>query len=265
MAGIAPFIQLGSGLLFVNPNGSNLAANVTPFRPWTIQDFELTVKGKIQKLQGQYNTAEDIARVDQDWAFKFTMGRVDFFALNQMFYSDVSAGGGHVVNAIFQATVPATPGPYTLTIAPPSSGTFYADLGVEYTGAFTGRFIKGAPSATAGIYSVVPSTGVYTFASADQGASIQISYSYTIASTPGTGYQANGQFQGWGPALDIWVYDNYQAGALAKSNGTIHLTTAKLGEVSYSNKRDNYSMCAISGECCMGNSGLIAEFYSALG
>jgi hypothetical protein len=264
MSGIAPLIQLGTGILFINPSGSNLPSNVTPFRPFTIQDFELTVKGKIQKLMGQYNTAENLGRVDQDFSFKFNMGRQDWFALNQMFYADTFAGGGHVVQVLETHTVPAT-GPYTITVAPPSSGTFYQDLAVEYLGAFGGRFVKGTPSATAGVYSVVESTGVFTFASGDASAAIQISYAYTIATTPGTGYQVNGQFQGWAPALDMWLYDNYKGNFLATSNGTIHLTNGMLAETGYANKRDNYSMSAISGECAMNNAGLIAEFYSALG
>jgi|ERR1700722_217940 len=264
MSGIAPFIQVGTGVIFVNPSGGNLASNVTPFRPFTIQNFDLTVKGKVQKLMGQYNTAENLARVDQEFSFKFEMGRVDFFALNQMFYADTFAGGGHVVQVTEQHTVPAT-SPYTITIAPPSSGTFYQDLAVEYAGAFGARFVKGTPSATAGIYSVVETTGVFTFASGDASAAIQISYAYTIASTPGTGYQANGQFQGWCPALDLWVYENYKGNYLATANGTIHLTNAVLAEIGYSHKRDNYEMCSISGECAMNNSGLIAEYYSALG
>ena len=238
-------------------------------RPFTIQDFDLTVKGKVQKLMGQYNMAENLARVDQDFAFKFSMGRQDWFALNQMFYADVFAPGGHVVQVTETHAVPGS-GPYTITVAPPSSGTFYVDLAVEYatsatqSAAFGARFVKGTPSATAGVYSVVESTGVFTFASGDAGAFVQISYAYTLT-TPGTGYQVNGQFQGWCPSLDLWIYDNYKGNYLATANGTIHLTTAVLSEVGYSNKRDNYSMCAISGECSMNGSGLVAEFYSALG
>ena len=264
MSGIAPFIQLGTGILLVNPNGGNLASNVTPFRPFTVQDFELTVKGKIQKLMGQYNSAEDIARIDTDWAFKFSMGRADFFALNQMFYADTFAGGGHVAQWNEQKTIPSSVA-YTVTVTPPSSGTFLTELAVEYAGAFGGRFTRVATPTVVGTYSVVESTGVFTFFSGDAAAAIQISYAYTIAATPGTGYQANGQIQGYGPALELWIYDNYKAGSLATSNGTIRLLNCKLSEVSYSNKRDNYSMCAISGECAMSNSGLIAEFYSALG
>ena len=75
---------------------------------YTVQDFELTVKGKIQKLQGLYNVAEDIAKVDQDVQFKFSMGRRDFFALNQMYYSDTYAAGGDIAQVTEAHTVPAS-------------------------------------------------------------------------------------------------------------------------------------------------------------
>jgi hypothetical protein len=263
MSGIAPYIVVGTGYLFAVPSGGNLASNATPLRPFTVQDFELTVKGKIQKLQGLYNVAEDIAKVDQDVQFKFSMGRRDFFALNQMYYSDTFAAGGDIAAVLEAHTIPGS-STYTVTIAPPGSGTFVQELAVEYAGAFGGRFIKVASVTAVGQYSVVESTGVFTFFSGDASAKIQISYEYLSAAT-GTQYQFNGQIQGFGPSLQLFLYDPYIAGTLAAANGTIALTNAKLSEVSYQNSRDNYGKCQISGEAAMNNAGLVSTFYSALG
>ena len=263
MSGIQPYIVVGTGYLFAVPSGGNLAANASPLRPYTVQDFELTVKGKIQKLQGLYNVAEDIAKVDQDVQFKFSMGRRDFFALNQMYYSDTYAAGGDIAQVTEAHTVPASSA-YTVTVTPPGSGTFVQELAVEYAGAFGGRFVKVTSVTAVGQYSVTESTGVFTFYSSDASAKVQISYEYSLAST-GTQYNFNGQIQGYGPSLELFLYDPYIAGSLAQANGTIQLTNAKLSEVGYSNKRDNYGMCAISGEAAMNNSGLVATFYSALG
>ncbi len=72
------------------------------------------------------------------------------------------------------ATIPAS-GPYTIQ-ASQSLGTFLADLGVVY--ASTGVALTLVPSAPAvGQYSV-NATGLYTFAAADQGAAISLSYTH---------------------------------------------------------------------------------------
>ena len=79
------------------------------------------------------------------------------------------------------ATVPAT-GPYNINITPPG-GSWSQDDGVAYANgtAFT-SIRSGTP--TAGQYLITPSealpgTVVYTFAAADEGQAITISYSYT--------------------------------------------------------------------------------------
>lgn len=72
-------------------------------------------------------------------------------------------------------TIPTTP--YQVTPTPPNSGTFYQDWGVMYTGTYT-PLKRVANSPTQGQYSV--SGGVYTFAAADTGASVFLSYEYSV-------------------------------------------------------------------------------------
>ena len=71
-------------------------------------------------------------------------------------------------------TIPATPGPYTVTVT--NSASFIQDLGVTKAGVAMTAVVS-AP--TTGQYSVA--AGVYTFAAADQTAAIIITYRYTIA------------------------------------------------------------------------------------
>jgi hypothetical protein len=73
-------------------------------------------------------------------------------------------------------TIPATPGPYTITTV--QAATFTEDLGVTKAGV---PMTKVASAPTAGQYSVNIATGVYTFAAADQNQAVVIRYRYRIA------------------------------------------------------------------------------------
>lgn len=76
---------------------------------------------------------------------------------------------------ITQATsIPATPGPYTVTVT--NSATFAQDGGVSFVGG--AALVLAASAPAAGQYSFVAATGVYTFNAADQGKSIAITYTY---------------------------------------------------------------------------------------
>jgi hypothetical protein len=74
------------------------------------------------------------------------------------------------------AAVPAVPGPYAVTAAAPF-GPWASDAGVTYADGAAVAAVAGAPSA--GQYNV--SGGVYTFAAADAGAGVLISYGFIPA------------------------------------------------------------------------------------
>lgn len=73
-------------------------------------------------------------------------------------------------------TVPASPGPYTVTVAAPF-GPWAADGGVTYNNGTALVAVPGAPAA--GQYNV--SSGIYSFAAADAGANVLISYGFIPA------------------------------------------------------------------------------------
>lgn len=82
-------------------------------------------------------------------------------------------------------TIPAM-GPYTVTVT--NAAAFAGDYGVTKAGTPMTK-VTGAPAA--GQYAVNTTTGVYTFAAADAGAAIVITYSYTISSGDYTVRQPN--------------------------------------------------------------------------
>ncbi len=74
------------------------------------------------------------------------------------------------------ATVPAAPGPYTVTVAAPF-GPWASDVGVTSAAGAPLVAVTGPPAATQ--YNV--SGGTYTFAAADAGTNVLISYGYVPA------------------------------------------------------------------------------------
>jgi hypothetical protein len=74
------------------------------------------------------------------------------------------------------ASVPATPGPYNVSAAAPF-GPWASDFGVTYADGSTLTAVTATPGA--GQYNV--SAGIYTFAAADAGAAVLISYGFIPA------------------------------------------------------------------------------------
>jgi hypothetical protein len=74
------------------------------------------------------------------------------------------------------ATVPAAPGPYTIAAAAPF-GPWASDAGVTYGNGIALTAVSGSPAG--GEYAVVG--GVYSFAAADAGAAVLISYGFIPA------------------------------------------------------------------------------------
>jgi hypothetical protein len=87
----------------------------------------------------------------------------------------VSYTAGYAVESE-AASVPAAPGPYNVTVAAPF-GPWASDAGVTYNNDTALVAVAGAPGA--GQYNVA--SGAYTFAAADSGASVLISYGFVPA------------------------------------------------------------------------------------
>jgi hypothetical protein len=255
---MSAYIQFGSGKLFCNANSGNLAANPTPLKALSIQDVSIDISGDIKELKGASQFPDDVAVGDKKGTGKFSIGRKDLSMFNQIFFADVSVTGGVSVVADEPHTIPATP--FTILIAPPSSGVFTTDLGVIY--AATGRALtKVSASPATGQYSVNASTGTYTLASADEGLAITVSYSYTT--TTGATYQVNNQSLGYGPQIEMFLVDTYQP--VSGLYSVIHLYAAKVNKISIGNKRVDYSMPEVDFSYFQNAAGRVIDLYSNVG
>jgi hypothetical protein len=298
-------IQFGIGAIYANPIGGNLATGSTPVQLGIIQDVSIDIDQKLVELRGQSKFPDDVA--PSDMAIKGSAGfaKLDLSTFNNVFFADTITDGGiniannedHAIPAtpfqvttdnaadfetdlgvLYKATglplirneetlvddeshpIPATPFQVVVT----GAATFLRDRGVTDAGVPLTRV---ASSPATGEYSVDSLTGTYTFAAADTGDTVLISYStaaapatghYTVNTTDGiyhfaaadTGLSvlisyefadADGStlkvvnhIQGYGPVFELLIVQNYQ------SDKVLKLHRVRISKMGSPMKRDGY-------------------------
>lgn len=188
--------MFGTGQLFAVPDGGG-----NPLRLGALQDVSVEFSADIKTLHGQSQFPLAVARGKSKVEGKIGTANIDVAAYNEIYFGQTAGvTAGTRRQAINEAgAIPATPGPYTVTVA--NGATFYLDLGVMdvLTGA-TYKQVSGAPAA--GEYSVNQTTGVYTFAAADEGKGVLFNYLYTDAAAGGT-LELTNQLMGLAPYFQL--------------------------------------------------------------
>lgn len=158
-------------------------ANATPVNIGFAQSLNLEISGNLKELFGQNQYPIDVARGTAKITGKINAAVISGLAWNSTFFgASFSTGSLNWANGESQA-IPTTP----FTITAVNAAQFDKDLGV--IAAATGLpMIRVASGPTTGQYSVNESTGVYTFAAADTGKTMLLTYSYKI---PATGQTLN--------------------------------------------------------------------------
>lgn len=197
MPGIQQLGSFGSGVLYATPSG----ANATPIQFGALQDISAELSRSVKMLYGQFQQPLAIGGGELKASLKAKMGYINASLYADVFYGVSKSTGTTKLSANEAGTVPAAT-PYTITVA--NSATFSKDLGVTYAGG--NALTKVASSPAQGQYSV--SAGVYTFAAADAGASVLISYEYTNA-TSGNTISVGTIQQGVQPIITVDLYRGY--------------------------------------------------------
>lgn len=224
----------GTGQLYATPIGGG-----APLRIGALQDVSVEFSGDVKQLFGQYQFPLDVARGKTKIEGKIGTGNIDVSAFNQLFFGQTVTNNSQKVQAINEAaTIPATPGPYTVTAA--NAADFYLDLGAYLVS--TGqalRQVSGAPAD--GEYSVNVATGVYTFNAAQQGAAILLNYIYD-STTAGSGtLNINNQLMGVTPKFQIVASQTYNSQTF-----TMCLYSVVADKLSLPLKQDDYLVSEIS-------------------
>jgi len=202
-------LTFGAGEVFatmIQDAQGNAVTNPTPIRIAGIQESSLSFDGELKEYYGanRYALATAMGKVKTTGKLKAAL--INGLALNTLFFASSLTTG--TMKAIYAdttgSTIPAST-PYTITPTIPNSGTFVADMGVQNSSGQTMTLVTGTP--TTGQYSV--SAGVYTFAAADAGQTVYISFSYTYAVTAAKSIPLNNIPMGTCPKLALSIITSY--------------------------------------------------------
>lgn len=242
-------INFGAGKLIAVP--TNLAdgtaiANPTPVVLGTMQDISLDLSVELKTLYGSKRYPIAVGQGKGKTEIKAKYAEIDGGILGSLFFGKTAAAGIKAAVFDFAATIPATP--FQITIAPPSSGTFVADLGVEFS--TTGvQLTRVASAPAAGQYSLNVATGVYTFASADTGKAVRISYEYSAA-TGGQVWTMTNETMGYTPSFTLLLQNGYDG-----KNLVCKLNRCVSGKLSLPLKSDDFAIYDFDAEAFADSAG----------
>jgi len=250
-------INFGAGKLIAVP--TNLAdgtaiANPTPVILGTMQDISVDLSVEMKSLYGSKRYPIATGQGKGKIEIKAKYAEIDGDILGSLFFGKAATAG--VKAAVFDtaATIPGTP--FQVTIDPPGTGTYAADLGVVV--AATGvQLTRVASSPATGEYSVNTSTGVYTFASADEGDGVLISHEYSD-SAGGQVWTITNEVMGYNPSFTLLLQNSYDG-----KNLVCKLNRAVSGKLGLPLKSDDFAIYDFEAEAfadSAGNIGYICLF-----
>lgn len=241
----------GAGTLIaklnLDANGSTVATP-TPVRLGAMQDVQGDIKFETKKLYGAQQFPLAVGRGKGSLDFKAKVADINASVLGNLLFGTSASTGSRQALIDSPQSVPAST-PFTLTIAPPSSGTFVQDLGVVKTSTGASMTRVATPSA-AGQYSVNESTGVYTFYSSDASAAVLVSYEYTT--TTGQVFTMTNQLMGLAPFFGVVLQEQYQGHVL-----TLKLNQCTSSQLSLPFKNEDFAISDFSFEAMADSAGIV--------
>jgi hypothetical protein len=232
-------IEFGAGVLWgtplLNPDGT-VPTNPTPTKFGILQEVSLNVEFQTKELYGGQQFPAAIGRGQGKITASAKSAQIIGAQWAQLFFGKAYAGGMSMAdyNDNTGQAIPA--GPSTITITPPGSGVFQADLGV--VGADGNPLTKVASAPTTGQYSVNVATGVYTFATADAGQTVFINYQYslTAVNAPKAGnFIVTSDLMGYSPMFAVDLMLTYYGKQL-----TMHLYQVTSSKLALPAKMDDF-------------------------
>lgn len=243
--------QFGSGVLYGVPNAGNLATNPTPQKFGVLQSVHIDFKGDLKKLHGQSQFPVAKARGKIDVSGKASFGTIDPAMLNQLYFGQASTAGMTVMAVDEAGVIPSTP--FQITVL--NAGTFVTDFGVIDTASGIGLERVAAAPAT-GQYSVNATTGVYTFAAADTGKAVKISYTSTSAGAGKTITLSN-QLMGYAPEFRMFLWNTFRG----KRFG-LELYSCTMGQMTLPTKQEDFWVSDITFDAGVDATDVLGKLYS---
>jgi hypothetical protein len=130
---------------------------------------------------------------------------------------------------------------------------------VRYTtGAKAGQpLTKVASAPVAGQYSVNTGTGIYTFAAADTGAGVIISYMFTVAAS-GTQLNITNQLMGFAPTIQILLESLYNGNQF-----NVLLYNCLASKLAFATKQEDFIIPEFDFDAFSNASGQVIDIYSS--
>lgn len=202
-------LTFGAGELFaslIRDAEGNAITTPSPVRIAGLQEMSLEFSGDLKEFYGQSRFALAVAQGKVKAGGKFKGALINGPALNTLFFgAGLIAGTMKALVADTTGTlIPATP--FTITPTVPNTGTWTEDLGVVDANGLTMTRVASAPAA--GQYSVA--AGVYTFAAADTGKKVFISFAYTYTSAGAQRIQLKNLPMGFSPSFKLHYLASFQ-------------------------------------------------------
>ena len=174
-----------------------------------LQDLSLDISFDTKTLYGQQQFPVAVGRGKGKMSGKAKFAQLSGVAINSLVFGQTMTNG--LTSDYYDVAGSLIPGtPFTVTVTPPNTGTFSYDLGVRDANGVPMTRVASAP--TTGQYSVA--AGVYTFATADTGKQVFISYQYTATSTSAKKSTVQNVLMGLAPTFKGDIYIPYNGKSL---------------------------------------------------
>ena len=206
---------------------------LTPINVGTLQDVEIDISASTQMLYGSNQFPEIIARGEGKISGKAKTGKIDLGMISTLYSGIAPDVTGY--EKLIKLEAHSVPASSTYTVTATHTAGFIADQGVYY--AAGGQLTPvTAGSEAAGKYSVNPATGVYTFAAADAGVAVLVSYTY-LANT-GSQMLVTNTLMGANPVFQLFL----QSGATpsVRQNVTMRLYACVFSKMTFPFKNNGF-------------------------
>jgi len=229
-------------------------ANPTPILCGVMQDISVDISFDEKLLYGRKNfaVARGRGKGKVDWKSKFA--QVSGRAIAQLFFGQAVSAGLFADYLDETGTAIPASTPYTITPTIPGTGTWINDLGVR---SITGvPFVCVAASPAAGQYTVA--NGVYTFAAADQGATVFISFQYTATSTVAQKSTIMNVNMDQPPVFRLDLFHSY-----AQKGLSLSLFSCASSKLSLASKQDDFMIPELDGSAICDSLGRLGTWGTA--
>lgn len=225
--------EFGSGILTGTRN--DLTGVQTPRRFGVLQDVSIDFNGDIKTLFGTNQYPVDSARGKTKIDGKAKFAALQARGYNDLFFGQTVTAGQTKYAYNERATLATTTTSIAYTVANATS-TPIVDQGVFYGGTGTNAGVQlevTTSTPSTGVYNFVGTTGVYTFAAGESGASLLFNYTYQVST--GFHIDINQQFMGTTPRFGLTLFQVFEGAQMV-----LNLFSATSSKLTYPTRIDDY-------------------------